>query len=211
MIIACMIVYNEAENIARAIESIAPFVDRLVVLDGAFEAFMRVNNLKNFLSDDGTREIVFQLKQKYSNIEFVEPFRPWKSEVEKRSYFFRLGRPNDIFFVVDGDEEVTGDIEAGLSIVAAAKHNFYQVLIHDLNYNTKIWRIRLYRWQPNMRYVSNHWTVVGDDYYVHYVDAEPPTCPRLPITIINYGHGGERKIMRDNYMQYMATRNWSEP
>jgi hypothetical protein len=211
MIIGCMAVYNEAENIARAIESIAPYIDKLVVLDGAFETFMQVNNIKNFLSDDGTREIVFQLKQKYGNIEFVEPTKAWRNEVEKRSYFFGLGKAGDVFFVVDGDEEVAGDVEGGLRLVAATRHNFYQVLVHDLNHDAKIWRIRLYRWQPSMRYVDNHWTVVGDYYSVRYVDAEPPTCPRLPITIINHGHSGERKTMRDSYVQYMAARGWSEP
>lgn len=49
MIICCISVFNEADNIARAIESIVDYVDKIIVLDGAYARFMALNNL-NFFS-----------------------------------------------------------------------------------------------------------------------------------------------------------------
>jgi len=212
-IIACMSIFNEAENIKRAIECIAEYVNKVVILDGAYWLFYRLNELPDFNSFDETPQIIESLQRKYRNIKYLKPNRPWRNECEKRSYFFKLGKEDDIFFMLDGDEECIGDIKAGLEFIHKNHAYFYMVRIRyiDKYPATSHWRIRFYRWQPNMRYEGKHWIVRGDWYNVNYVSSDPPTCPQIThFEILNHGHSGARLEWKKRYYNEMIKRDWLE-
>ncbi|MEM3448348.1 MAG: hypothetical protein QXP38_05635 [Nitrososphaerota archaeon] len=113
--------------------------------------------------------------------------------------------------MLDGDEECMGDVASGIEKVRKSHDDAFSVRIHDLERNTWAWRIRFYRWQSNMRYEENHWTVKGNRYEIYYVSADPPKYPRInDFYIINHEKSPERKKMNEKYYTYMALRDWRE-
>ncbi|MEM4342520.1 MAG: hypothetical protein QXF97_08260, partial [Candidatus Caldarchaeum sp.] len=211
LIICCMSVFNEAEWIERAILSVGNHVDRIIILDGAYENFMKVNNLDFFLSNDETREKIARAAAHVTaSISFIQPERPWRNELEKRSYFFNYGWRGDWFFILDGNEECVGDVAAGMSQVrqldafAAA----VKVVMPDGQWFTPH---RFLSWQPKMRYERNHWTIKGKWYGINFVSADPDPYPLITdFHIVNHSHTGVRREMRDRYVEFMNKRGWAE-
>lgn len=78
-----IITLNEERNIERAIKSVLPFADEIIVLDS--------------LSTDGTKEICL----KYKEVQFIE--RKWAGYSETKNHLHSLAK-NSYIFSLDADE-----------------------------------------------------------------------------------------------------------
>lgn len=139
-IYACYIVYNEADKIAISLNSIISYVDKIVIVDGAF-AYL------NFMypeSTDGTKEIAEKIcgdKLIWIDCPKKEKkYIPWNNQIEKRNAYLERVPLNAWFYIMDADVIVTGDISKlfnelrendtyrGDEIIAVRMMNFYPVL-----------------------------------------------------------------------------------
>src|SRR3989304_9807869 len=139
-IYACYIVYNESDKIAISLNSIVPYVDKIVMVDGAFAHFKHVFPE----STDGTKEIA----EKICGTKLIwidcpkknDKYVPWNGQVDKRNAYMEQIPLDAWFYVMDADVIVTGNIEKlfnelrkqdtyrGDEVIAVRMINFYPVL-----------------------------------------------------------------------------------
>lgn len=104
---ACVIAYNEEQMLPGCLESLQrPFVDEIVVVDGAYADFPH----RAASSDDATREIA----ETYGVLWIPAPERGsrrrcWRDEVEKRNAYL-IGNEGDWYFQIDADERLLGEL-----------------------------------------------------------------------------------------------------
>lgn len=106
MIVGIIKAFNECATISDAIYSLAEVVDKIVLLDGAWEDF--VYHGKNGSSDDGTIELFEKYKtspeQHWKCKEFLIETRLWRDEKEKDEYIFKYCKNKDWVFILNGFE-----------------------------------------------------------------------------------------------------------
>ena len=96
-VVACLNVWNDLEELKRTLPRWIDHVDAVIALDGAYEG-----TADSMQSTDGTLAYLL-------NVEKVEiEFAGGLTQPEKRSRFFALGQPGDLFWIIDADEYVTG-------------------------------------------------------------------------------------------------------
>jgi hypothetical protein len=143
-IYACYIVYNEADKIAMSLNSIVPYVDKVIIVDGAFKHFEHacpksMDDTKNIAMEICGNKLIW-IDCPKENGEYV----PWngqeEDEVEKRNAYLNYVPSGAWFYVMDADVIVTGDIAKllnelresdtydGNEIIAVRMLNFYPVL-----------------------------------------------------------------------------------
>jgi hypothetical protein len=106
-IIAAFNVYNEVTILRAALESVLPYVEKIIIVDGAYAKFTSTGN--NGASNDGTLELVRKLQEEWNGrqIQLIEaPGRPWESEMEKRTAYFDAADDGDWLFILDADERL---------------------------------------------------------------------------------------------------------
>ena len=139
-IYACYIVYNEADKIALSLNSIISYVDKVVMVDGAFKHFKHTYPE----STDDTKEIAEKIcGDKLIWIDCPknnDKYIPWENQVDKRNAYLENIPLNAWFYVMDSDVIVTGNIEKlfnelreqdtyrGDEVIAVRMINFYPVL-----------------------------------------------------------------------------------
>jgi glycosyltransferase involved in cell wall biosynthesis len=102
-IIGCMVAYQEATHIARALDALVRLCDRVIVVDGCREAFPPYND--SITSSDGTLAIAHE----YGAEIVLPPGRAWADEVEQRNAYL-LGAPDDWYLILDADEVLIGTL-----------------------------------------------------------------------------------------------------
>lgn len=100
--VACLIYYNEIQNIERCLKSIHNKFDWIIAIDGAYKEFPH----DNFLSTDGSTEMA---KRYCSRV--IIPEREWKDEIEKRNEYLRQLCYGDFVVIIDADEEMINCID----------------------------------------------------------------------------------------------------
>jgi len=118
MIVACMVVHNEAETIAHAIRSVKAYVDRFVVVDAVFDT----NPVEAVRSTDDTHAVAHRMTE-------GKPLTYWQgtSKIEEnvaRNLYLDELAPGDWALVVDGDEVLYGghaQIEALIERIRAGE------------------------------------------------------------------------------------------
>ena len=93
-LIACFNIYNEAAVLEEALQAVKGKVDKIIVVDGAYEKFPH----QIPYSTDGSIEIAVR----YAD-ELISPRKAWKSEIEKRNAYL-IGKPGDVYLTLDGHE-----------------------------------------------------------------------------------------------------------
>jgi len=103
-IFGCINAYNEADMIEDCVEALRPYVDKIVIVDGAYKAYPHTCPR----SINGTLEIIKNI----SDI-FISQARAWEDEVEKRNAYL-IGEVGDWYIVVDADEIIKGKIDRSI-------------------------------------------------------------------------------------------------
>lgn len=96
-VIFCISAYNEEWIIEKCLESIKPFADRIIIVEGRFLGFPGPPH-----STDNTVEIA----RRYTN-EIIEDVQDLPQH-EQRSLYFQ-GKPGDVYVIIDADWELDGD------------------------------------------------------------------------------------------------------
>lgn len=164
-------VFNEATTLRGALESMSPFVDDFIIVDGAYAKFP--NTGKNGASNDGTLELIKQLQLEWQKpIKLIEcPGRPWETEMEKRTAYFDAMQVGEWMIMLDADERLAfgGEILAGLEGRAEIRPFDCGVLIFrfiqengNAHYGTCA---RVYKKKPGTKYGNGHAHVIYDGGY----------------------------------------------
>lgn len=98
-------VYNSVATIRESLESVLPYVEKVIVVDGAYEKFP--HKTESGASDDGTKEIFQELCG--PKLTWIDQKKPM-SQVAKKNKLLRNIPIGKWFFRLAGDEIVTGNI-----------------------------------------------------------------------------------------------------
>lgn len=94
-VIFCYAVYNEERALRQSLESVKPYADRIVVVEGRYAQFAGTNH-----STDATVEIA---------LEYVdEVIRSSGLPQHLQRDLYLRGREGDFYFIIDGDEILRG-------------------------------------------------------------------------------------------------------
>jgi len=115
LVYACYIVYNSAKTLALSLRSIVPYVDKVIIVDGAFANYPH----KYPQSTDGTKSIANRIcKNKLIWIDCPKTrkrtFKPWAGQVAKRNAYLDLVPHGTFFYILDADTVVTGNVEGAM-------------------------------------------------------------------------------------------------
>ena len=139
MIIACINAYQDEGFIGDAIRSVAGKVDRIIVVDGAYEGFPLYRGEP--YSTDRTVELAESL-----GCEVIETRRTWKDQVEKRNAYL-LGEDGDWYLPIDSDERLHGELFPG-------PDEAYRIPCQLRKH--RIPMMRIFRHQPGIKYAGAH-------------------------------------------------------
>lgn len=98
--IGCMIIYNEAPYIGKALNSLSMLVDEVVIVDGPYIDYPH----SSVNSDDGTLELLDRFgSERRIKLTVVTKNMAWQSQVEKRNEYLKYCAVGDLLFICDGD------------------------------------------------------------------------------------------------------------
>lgn len=120
MIVACLAVCNEAEQVADAIRSVKAYVDRFVVVDAVFDT----NMMAGTHSLDATRQVCERVCAPLP-LTYIESDRKL-SENQARNLYLDTLEPGDWALVIDGDEVLYGGHEQVLALVDDIRDGAYR-------------------------------------------------------------------------------------
>jgi len=150
--IACIIYYNEIQNIERCLKSINNKFDYIIAIDGAYKEFPH----DNFLSTDGSTEVA----RKYCS-RVIIPEREWKDEIEKRNEYMKQLCYGDFVVIIDADEEMIGNIDVNELDLSDMKEDNHERYFYDIklvrNDNVPPYYIyRAFKYLTGMNYHGTH-------------------------------------------------------
>lgn len=162
-----MTVYNEADFIEYAIQSCLPYVDHLVIVEGAYQETIKLGASPR--STDKTKEIIQSFND--SKIHFIEANE--QSDTQQRNLGLAKIKelnPNGWMLIIDGDEVYD---HAALKMVrtCASTMNKQKKLaayfksltfVNDLRHYAEQEFPRLFKITPGLKFVNDNFTVWED-------------------------------------------------
>jgi len=191
---ATYIVYNNEATIRESLESILPYVEKIIAIDGAYARYPH----KKPQSTDGTKEIFHELCG--NKLIWVDcGGKPWPTQIGKRTEYVNRVPVGKWFLVIDGDCFVKGKIGEGFRLAELSKHicmgirtigyepiwdgpyadsgrHKYAVIPRDAWSSLKWWKSHgvgtfIYRKISGMRYEGHHSRMYIDDRMVSKAEA----------------------------------------
>jgi len=172
-IIAVVIVFNEERLLPGCLESVHERVERMVVVDGAYEHFPH----EMPWSTDATREIAWCYGAEWipCPVDVDGAPRAWHTQVEKRTAYL-VGEEGDWYLHVDADERLIGELPERLD----GEHYAFQVHTRDMRLT---WVPRLWQHRGRMRYEGAHNALWTDERLMRLRDAV-----RIPWDVCHLRH-----------------------
>lgn len=130
---ACMTVYNDAKFLRISLASILPFVEKIIVVDGAYAKFPH----KYPHSTDDTKRLVHELCGE--KLIWVGCSKPWKNQCVKRNAYLNRVPIGKLFIIIDADEVIVGNIGREFRKVRRGKWNLVRVPI--INFYPNVGRL----------------------------------------------------------------------
>ena len=128
--------------LTRAIKSLQGASDRIVYVDGAYQAFGVEND--SYSSTDASMSIARRM-----GVKVVDCFgKPWKNQVEKRNQYL-LGKNGDYYLMLDADEEFRGEIYID-------GEDVYRIYVYDCIKKSYFPWIRLFKHRQDLCYKGGH-------------------------------------------------------
>lgn len=135
-------VFNVAKTIRKSLLSILPYVNKVIVVDGAYKRFP--HKKKSGASTDGTKKIFRRLCK--SKLVWVSQRKP-KSQVAKKNFLFKHIPKGKWFLRLAGDEVITGKVAKAFKFAESSKFTNIGVPIKNFH---PVW------YGYKVRYVWNH-------------------------------------------------------
>lgn len=124
---AAYIVYNNEATIRESLESILPYVEKVIAVDGAYARYPH----KKPQSTDGTREIFHELCG--DKLIWVDcGGKPCPTQIGKRNEYVKRVPEGKWFLVIDGDAVIKGRIKEGFRFAESSK--YICIGVKSLNY-----------------------------------------------------------------------------
>ena len=143
MLVGTIITYNDWPLIKDCVESIIDKVDKIIVVDGAYDDFPCDINY----STDGTIAYLDDLDK----VELI--IAPGISEVAKRNKYLEPLNDNDICLNIDADEVLIGDIPPLTSDIGIIDW----VDGHSKHIQRRV--TKLFKYRTGLRYLHCHYTL----------------------------------------------------
>lgn len=141
-----MNVYTEERMLPGCLESIETVVDRIVVVDGAYECFPYPPGIP--YSTDATLDIA-----RCYGAQIIEcPQEAWVDQPKKRSAYL-VGEAGDWYLHIDADERFVGRLPAPGDLDPTRT---YKMRVVWSRQPMSIWAMRLFPHLPDMRYHGSH-------------------------------------------------------
>jgi hypothetical protein len=217
---ATIMLYNDCTFLAATLESIKDVVDSIIVVDGAYELYLK--HYKEFVptanawSTDGGLEIIerFPGKPETRVFKTKDNGTCWANQVEKRNFMINQVPDGDYFLGIDSDEMLMGDVQEALekfyeSGCVAAQFPLYTP---GLNQDRIVprWHPRIFQKKPGMHYEGTHWhlrdkfgRIIEEKYPLFYTDL-------MAVVHFKSFKDQTRLIPHQNYMCELAERGWTE-
>ncbi|NHJ84683.1 MAG: glycosyltransferase family 2 protein [Asgard group archaeon] len=217
-----MTVYNEAEYVEYAIRSVLPYVDDLVIVEGAYQETIALGASPR--STDGTREIIHKtvcddvtfeefvnggviFRKDCAGVYYIEVNE--KTDKDQRNVGLEVIKkinPNGWLLIVDGDEIYNRDMLAMVKITAnnMARTNKYAAyfrsitFINDLKHYADQDFPRLFRITPECKFINDNfmqWSDEGVTWFLPYI---------LRMPYIRYWHYAFAKGLK----RFELKRDW---
>lgn len=164
---ACYSVFNEAENekeaenLRSSINSIVPFVVKVVAVDGPYRGFPH----NSLVSQDSTKQIFTELCK--DKLIWVEKNKAWPTQSVKRNEYLKYVPTGSWFFVIDGDEVAQGNVAAGFAFAESSRYNCVSVKV--VNYLPKHPSVKIVMMKGHPHILSNiseeEWPTLGWESY----------------------------------------------
>jgi hypothetical protein len=163
-LIAIVIAYNEERMLPGCLQSVQDVVDRMVVVDGAYQHFPHPDG--RFESTDSTPAIAGCY-----GAEFVRcPDGGWPTQVKKRTACL-LGNEGDWYLHIDADERLKGNMPPLAELPQGCSYRMSVVWAEGA---FKPWAVRLFQHQGRMEYRGAHCALFsGDRLITRRQDATP--------------------------------------
>jgi hypothetical protein len=165
-IVAVFVIFNEAQFIREALESVA-WCNKIIVVDGAFEGFPT----DSAASTDGTVEIVEKFALDYLgkvDVTFITSYTPWIGNDKVECYLNEI-HDGDYFLRMNGDEiceSLAFNIRERVERYIESTGNLPLYTIHE--YRPPLmdghfdWMPRLLRKTPELRISGKHPVLEND-------------------------------------------------
>jgi ADP-heptose:LPS heptosyltransferase len=171
-----MVCLNEAAFIEPAIRSVIDYLDKIIVIEGAWGTSAKANGISR--SDDGTLEILKALKEEYGDKLEVHQ-RNAIEQLQQRSLHFEICPEPHWMFIIDADEiyepeEIQKVVEATKRTDAECYHTKAMTFVNDGYHYVNIDWPRLFRIDgPGYKFITPN----------HLIDAKGRrlTCCKDPV------------------------------
>ncbi|MCL4436144.1 MAG: glycosyltransferase family 2 protein [Thaumarchaeota archaeon] len=197
-IVACYSILNEAETIRQSLISVYPHVDKILIMDGAYEGWPSPEDN----STDETLQRIQEVEEFFGlgKIKLQQYSR--MTQGEKRNKLFTANRPGDILLVLDGDEILFGNC------LSLYRDQFTSMKCSTIGYVRVLhwrgawdWRPRIFVACSDLKY--DHWfRILHGDQVICDLKANPAPAPSPDSLFFNgFGvvnlHLGYRSKERD--------------
>ena len=183
---ACYIVYNNERTIIVSLKSIVPYVEKIIMVDGAFKDYPHIIPY----STDYTKE----LAQKICGTKLTWigcNGKAWIGEPTKRNVYLKHIPNGKWFITIDGDEIVRGKIREAFERIEKTNYTCVGVSLWNFSpkwegsgltipreaWNNLEWiknhgiKACIYRKQEEMMYREHHSRIYIGDKIVSYIEA----------------------------------------
>jgi hypothetical protein len=201
-----MTVYNEAEFVDYAIKSCLPYVDNLVIVEGAYQETISCG--ANPRSTDATIEIIEKYKYEH-NVHIL--YSNEKSDKDQRnvglSFVKKLNNNSGWCLIIDGDEVYSKENFVIIKNITKLMKNqnkyaaYFASLtfVNDLMHYTNQEFPRLFKITPGCLFI--------DDNYMKWENAEWTQNNILKIPYVKYHHYA---FCKNNFSRFNLKKEWWE-
>jgi len=110
-------IYNNEPTLRRSLESILPYVEKVIAVDGAYSNFPH----ENPQSTDATKETFHEFCG--DKLIWVDcEGKPWPTQIGKRNEYVKRVPDGEWFLVMDGDKIIKGRIREGFNFAEASSY-----------------------------------------------------------------------------------------
>lgn len=149
MIWACYNTYHNADYLAASLYTIAPFVDKIIVVEGRYPEYPETK-------EDLTGRIIYQFHLQYPDKLYHMVLKPC-SQIYKRNIYVNQVPDGDWMLIIDGDEIPFGNLRYLRRIVEAYDDNGIEhVSIKRDDLTESKYHPRLIKKKEGMQYKGHH-------------------------------------------------------
>ena len=179
-VVACVNIWNDLAALRQTMPSWLPYVDRVVVVDGAYAAL----GLEQAESTDGLAAWLAEQVAPERLELILPPAGGWPNQCAKRSAYCAAGEEGDLLFIVDADERVAQ--ASALREVSECDVGWVR-LVNETIYRRPYGQPRLVRWRPGLAYRGrHHWMFASEAVLATHQYGGPGFWHRLvPLTLTN--------------------------